>query len=331
MPKYGSKSVWFLVDGYNVLLGKLQGLRQKTGLVTEPTDGLGDDWRAHCPTGDRFAELVQEGGFFDTSAGSTHASLGASNLPTGPQSVARVVCLGEGGNVNGRPFTGFEGVLEDEYEVLSEIGKLQRANAAWKVSGKLEDGLIVHALAAETAPGNSDASSIDSAADPGQRVTPITSSSVAPASIITCPVPHRLTTGDSVLIAGHTGSTPTVNGDRVVTVLSPTTFSVPVNVTVGGTGGTFTRAKTVNGGTGYLQVTAITLGGYTNVIVKLRHSVDNITFVDLVTFTAKIAIGAERIALAAGTAVNRYLSSSIAFTGAGSGPSCTYLVGFSRS
>lgn len=66
----------------------------------------------------------------------------------------------------------------------------------------------------------------------------VASSSVANPTVITTSAPHLLNTGDTTTIAGHTGSTPTVNGLRTVTVLTPTTFTIPVNVTVGGTGGT---------------------------------------------------------------------------------------------
>lgn len=71
--------------------------------------------------------------------------------------------------------------------------------------------------------------------------TAITSSSAANPSVITCASNHFLSTGDTVVIAGHTGSTPDINGNRIATVTSPTTFTIPVNVTVGGTGGTFTK------------------------------------------------------------------------------------------
>ena len=44
-------------------------------------------------------------------------------------------------------------------------------------------------------------------------------------------------------------------------------------------------ASSASGGSGYLQVTALTLGGYTSVTFKVRHSADNITFADILTFT----------------------------------------------
>jgi hypothetical protein len=65
----------------------------------------------------------------------------------------------------------------------------------------------------------------------------VTSSSAANPSVITCSAPHNLPTGTStVVIAGHSVSS--VNGTHVATKIDGTTFSIPVNVSVGGTGGT---------------------------------------------------------------------------------------------
>lgn len=70
----------------------------------------------------------------------------------------------------------------------------------------------------------------------GPSVT-ITSSSVASPSVITTAA-NTFVSGDTVTIAGHTGSTPAIDGDRVATVVNGTSFTIPINVTVGGTGGT---------------------------------------------------------------------------------------------
>lgn len=80
-------------------------------------------------------------------------------------------------------------------------------------------------------------------ADTGAGPVSITSSSVANPTVITSSVNHGLVTGDVVTIVGHTGSTPAINGSHTVTVTGPTTFTIPVNVTVGGTGGTATRTS----------------------------------------------------------------------------------------
>lgn len=66
----------------------------------------------------------------------------------------------------------------------------------------------------------------------------ITSNSMANPTVITTPVAHGLSSGDIIQFFGS-NSTPTIDGERTVTVISPTTFSVPVNVTVAGTAGYF--------------------------------------------------------------------------------------------
>lgn len=328
--KFGSSKILFLVDGYNLVAAKLQELRYKIKNLTEESDGVGDEWPEHSPVGHRSAELVQEGAFFDTSAGNSHAAL-KDTSPTSPQGPNRIAVAGFAGNVIGHPFMGFEGVLQSEYEVLATRGKLQRANAKNTVSGKAEEGVILHALATETADATTEpASSVDNSADPRQRVVPITSSSVANPSVITTPVPHGLTTGESVVITGHVGSTPSINGEHTVTVVTATTFTIPVNVTGGGTGGTFTKGKTVGGGSAYLEVTDHQLGTFTDALVTVRHSADNSAYVDLVAFAAEtLTRNAQRVTVA-GT-VNRYLAQTLDRRGAGAGGSITYLAGFARS
>jgi uncharacterized phiE125 gp8 family phage protein len=70
----------------------------------------------------------------------------------------------------------------------------------------------------------------------------IVSSSVANPTTLTTTDPHGYASGDRVTIADHTGSTPALNGQHVITVTGATTFTVPVNVTGGGMGGTVLRA-----------------------------------------------------------------------------------------
>lgn len=73
----------------------------------------------------------------------------------------------------------------------------------------------------------------------------ISTNSVANPTVVTTTGAHGYATGDIVLISGNITSSPSINGAYyVVTVLSSTTFSIPVNVTVGGTGGTVTSFNT---------------------------------------------------------------------------------------
>jgi hypothetical protein len=107
-------------------------------------------------------------------------------------------------------------------------------------------------------------------------------------------------------------------------------FTVSTDITTGGTGGSFVRAGTSNGGVAYIEWTDLTLAGYTNALVTVRHSVDNSTFVDLVAMTAATATrGAER-KTAAGTC-RRYLAGNLDFTGAGGPASFKYMLGFARN
>ena len=66
------------------------------------------------------------------------------------------------------------------------------------------------------------------------------------------------------------------------------------------------------------------------VTMKIQHSTDNSTFVDLVTFTVvgSTTTTQERIVVAAGTTVNRYLRAQS--TVAGTTGSITPIVAFAR-
>ena len=325
--KFSSWKIVFLIDGFNMLASKIQALRHKIGFTTEKSDGCGDQWHEHSPTGERFAELVQEGAFFNTAAGNSHEAL--KDALVDPNDPSRIAVLGFAGNVIGQPFTGFEGVLQTEYEVLSQRGALQKANATDVITGKSEEGVILHALTTETADGNTESGSVDNTKAP-QREVPITSSAAA-GDLITCPAPHGLAVGDTVLIAGHSGSTPALNGiQTVATVPSTTTFSVSVDVTVGGTGGSLLRAKTNAGGAAYLEVTDHQLGSFTDALITTRHSDDDSVFVDLVVFAAEtLARHAQRVTVAG--AVRRFLAVSLDRRGAGAGGLITYFAGFARN
>ena len=66
----------------------------------------------------------------------------------------------------------------------------------------------------------------------------ISTSSVANPTVITCSANHPFANGDVVNIQNHTGSTPAISGSYTISNVAATTFTIPVNVTVGGTGGT---------------------------------------------------------------------------------------------
>jgi hypothetical protein len=87
-------------------------------------------------------------------------------------------------------------------------------------------------------------------------------------------------------------------------------------------------ASSANGGIAILHVTANSMNAGTT--IKVQHSADNSTWADLATFAAvsSTTTTSERVAVAAGTTVNRYLRAS--WTAAGTG-SITFHVNFSRN
>lgn len=95
-------------------------------------------------------------------------------------------------------------------------------------------------------------------------------------------------------------------------------------VDVNGTG-VDNLAATANGGVGMLHVTAYTIA--TNAVIRVQHSTDNSVWNDLVAATTVTAIGSQRLTVAAGTTVSRYLRSLLDVTGAGS---ITFQLSFAR-
>lgn len=90
-----------------------------------------------------------------------------------------------------------------------------------------------------------------------------------------------------------------------------------------------TAASTV-GGAGYLEVSELSLGGFDDVVIKLRHSVDDAVYTDLVSFTAVTAAPTSQRAELP-DAIKRYVACSYAFTGAGGAHSVTFAAGVVRN
>ena len=92
-------------------------------------------------------------------------------------------------------------------------------------------------------------------------------------------------------------------------------------------------ASSASGGSGYLQVSALTLGTATSVTFNIRHSADDITYANLITFTTVTAAPghatSHQRSTVSGT-VNRHLAVSWADVG-GTFTSATFMIGFKRS
>lgn len=84
-------------------------------------------------------------------------------------------------------------------------------------------------------------------------------------------------------------------------------------------------ASSANGGVAHLHVSAFS--GLTSNTVRIEHSTNNSTWSTLTTFTAATGTTSQRLTIAAGTTVNRYLRVVDTVVGTGS---CSRIVTFAR-
>jgi hypothetical protein len=149
---------------------------------------------------------------------------------------------------------------------------------------------------------------IDLGVPAGVAAVTITSSSIASPTVITTAAPHLLQTGDSVVISGHTSVTPALDGSYTVTVTGASTFTVPVNVSNDGVGGTVQR--TSRRGWAAQNQTFSVAGTSATVTVQDSHEAVAGSFANLTggAFAAVNAgsVGAERIASTTGI-IKRYV------------------------
>jgi hypothetical protein len=234
---------FFLVAGRN-LLSALTTFRDKATAVIEETTPLGVSAPTHAFVG-IIRSTFNLSGFYDDATGSQNAAL------VGNEATSQVVCYAPAGNVLGRSLVGMAGAFLNTHERIVQLEKFHKATATAEVSGNREQGVILQPWASKTTAGNTEATSVNNAAD------------------------------------------------------------------------------SAAGGAGYLHVGALVLGGYTNLVVKVRHSANNSSFTDLITFTAVTSSYTAERKTVAGT-VNQYLATSHAWTGAGTGMSADVMVGFCR-
>ena len=107
--------------------------------------------------------------------------------------------------------------------------------------------------------------------------------------------------------------------------------SVLENATVTATGNGTARdngSSTANGGGAFIVATTVS-GSTPSLTAKITHSADDVTYADLVTFTALTSAGAEVKEIASGTTINRYLK--VVYTVSGTTPSFSVIVGLGRN
>lgn len=125
----------------------------------------------------------------------------------------------------------------------------------------------------------------------------IVSGTIATATVITTLAPHGLSTGDTIFWTASTTSNPalTVTPRQVVTVLSPTTFSIPVNCSAGATAGTYDLAV--------MSIPVTAVGVPATVTMGSRHGLHVGDTVTLVATGAVAAVGGAMDAALTITAV----------------------------
>lgn len=155
MSRYGSADVGFLiVDGMNIL-GDTTDLEDNREAVLEEVTALGDAWAAHAAVGVKRYELSQQG-FYNDAENRSNAALVAAGA-------SGILCFAPEGNTLGKKCISVAGVQADYKRQISR-GALHKASASYKAEEGGDDAIILHALGAQTADGDTEASSYDGTA-----------------------------------------------------------------------------------------------------------------------------------------------------------------------
>jgi len=163
--KQGPAAFLLLVDEFNLTASKVKETTKKISAMQEKSDGLGDEWEAHTPTGKKKGEFSAGGGYFDTTLVSgSHIALSADPAAATPQQVSRIVTVCFAGNLLGMVCDSFEGAYQHSYEVIATREELQKANAEYLISGQHDEGVVLQILEAKTADWDTESTPVDNAA-----------------------------------------------------------------------------------------------------------------------------------------------------------------------
>lgn len=320
MTEHGPADAFIYVQGLDMSPDTFELTEEVEG-ITEQSNGLGSSMEEHLPVGLARTTLEASGGFYDSATGKTLDAYGEKS------GTRQIVSYGLDGSAIGAEVVILDGSYAVKFMRIAERAALTKAHAEHVIDAEHMRAQIVHGPTSETAAGDTESTPVDHNSSRHPLAVGITSSSVASPTNILCDSPHGLITGDEVVIAGHSGSTPDINGQEVVTVVDSLNFTVVQNVTVGGTGGTMKKV-TSTGCSADLHVLELTLDGYDSFTFTLRDSDDDVTYGDVVAFTATTVIGAERKSVL--TEVQRYTALAWTLEGSGTSPTVTPYVAVHR-
>jgi hypothetical protein len=231
---------YILIGGKNVTPDIYSGSFEEENLFEE-THTFGDNWEENIPVGiGKFMLGTGEGLYDDRAIGQFAALRDAMNTQ-------QLVALLLAGDTPGDQTIMLNGDYVIKYNRTPAKDGLTKASAEHAITGERLFGDVLNGMTAIGADGNTESTPAD-VMFPDPAVT-IVSSNTAD-EIITL-TPHGLAVGDYVFISGHSGSTPSINstagtaGIAVATVVDAYTFTTATDITVGGTGGTIKRFKSV--------------------------------------------------------------------------------------
>ena len=166
MAKHSSTDVGFFLVGGRDLVGVTTEFTEEREALTEDATPVGSTgaWPTHLATGALKASLTQNGIYDDAALLNNEAFITTGTTPT-QQSTAQVAAFNVEGNTVGKKFVAFAGAFAAKVTRLLAMNGLTKMNAAYTVTGSVDEPTILHALGTEsTATGHTNATSVDNAA-----------------------------------------------------------------------------------------------------------------------------------------------------------------------
>jgi hypothetical protein len=214
--------------------------------LIEETHTFGDNFEETTPIGiGKLMLTTGEGLYDDRLNGQLEAFRDA------PLNATQLCMMLLSGDEAGKPAIMLDGIYTVKYNRGPKKDGLTMASAEHVVNARYRvDGLLLHGIDTEVANGNTTTALLETDIMFPYPAVDIVASFAN--DVITTRTQHGLKAGDYAFIAGHTGSTPSINstagtaGEAVLTVPDNFSFTTGINVTVAGTGGTLKKAKGVS-------------------------------------------------------------------------------------
>ena len=157
---HGPSEVFIFLDGFDLTPESFTEASFSEESETAETTGLGDSFREHTPTGIAKVELELTGAIWNTCSARSH-DIFSTGLSTGPQTAARLACIGAAGSTVGAPCEAFEGAHQTTYKVITSLEDLHRVAASYEMTGARDSGNVIHPAGEETTDDNTQSTSFE--------------------------------------------------------------------------------------------------------------------------------------------------------------------------